>query len=94
MFEFDITDDLKKILKKLANKNPLIARAINRKIKEIINRDKESINIYKNLSYGLNNLKRVHITDWLVMTFEVDINKEFILFINVEHRDKVYKKKQ
>jgi uncharacterized membrane protein len=29
----------------------------------------------------LKNLKRIHLTEWLVITFEVSLQKNFILFI-------------
>ncbi|MBU0615979.1 MAG: hypothetical protein KJ601_07865 [Nanoarchaeota archaeon] len=90
MFEFDLSDDFKKILSKLAKQDPVIARSINRKIKEIISRDDVSIDGYKNLSHDLKNLKRVHITEWLVITFEV--RQGFILFVNIASRDEVYKR--
>ena len=88
MYDFDLTDEFRKVLQKLAKKNPVIARAVNRKIKEIINRD--SVDSYKNLMHGLKHLKRVHITDWLVMTFEEKEN--IILFVNLASRDEVYKR--
>ena len=91
MFEFDLSDDFRKILQKLSRKDPVISRSINRKIKEIILRDEKSIMVYKNLSHNLKNLKRVHITEWLVMTFEVQLDKNFILFVNICSRDGVYK---
>ncbi len=91
MFEFDLSDNFRKTLKKLSKKNPVIAEAINRKIKEIIHRDIKGIMSYKNLTKDLKNLKRVHITNWLVMTFEVNIEKNFILFVKIAHRDDIYK---
>jgi mRNA-degrading endonuclease RelE of RelBE toxin-antitoxin system len=93
MFEFDLSDGFRKVLSKLSKKDPQIARAINRKIKEIISRDKDSITVYKNLSHGMKNLKRVHITEWLIMTFEVNLSKNFILFVKLASRDDVYKRK-
>ncbi|MBT5022236.1 hypothetical protein HOK51_00745 [Candidatus Woesearchaeota archaeon] len=93
MFEFDLSDKFRKTLIKLSKKDPIIARAINRKIKEIINRSEEEIHIYKNLMHGLKNLKRVHITEWLIMTFEVDLENKIILFTNIASRDDVYKRK-
>ena len=92
MFEFDLSDEFRKILKKLSKKSPVIAKAINRKIREIISMDKEAVLSYKNLRYGLRNIKRVHITDWLVITFEVQLENNFILFVKIESRDKVYKR--
>ena len=48
--------------------------------------------VYKNLRHDLKSLKRIHITDWLIMTFEVDLNRNFILFVKISHRDDVYKR--
>ena len=93
MFEFDFSDEFRKIFNKLSKKSPVIARAINRKVKEIISRDKESVMNYKNLKYNLKNIKRAHITEWLVITFEIRLNENFILFVNIASRDNVYKKK-
>lgn len=93
MFEFDFSDEFRKILKKLSKKSPVIAKSINRKIREIISRDKESVMAYKNLRYDLKNIKRVHITGWLVITFEIQLENNFILFVNIVSRDMVYKRK-
>jgi len=93
MFEFDLTDELRRTLEKLSKKNKVIAKSVNNKIKEIIYRDEDSIKNYKNLRYDLKNLKRAHITNWLVLTFKVNIEENFILFVKLEHRDNIYKKK-
>ena len=93
MFEFDFSDEFKKIFIKISKKSPKISQAINRKVREIISRDKDSIKLYKNLKHDLKNLKRVHITEWLVITFEVKLDNNFILFVNIASRDEVYKRK-
>lgn len=72
------------------NKDKKKAIIINKKIKEIINNDNNSIDRYKNLKYDLKNLKRVHIDKHFVLIFEVDKEKNFILFLNFDHHDKVY----
>jgi YafQ family addiction module toxin component len=92
MFEFDFSDEFRRIFKKLSKKDPVIAKAINRKIKEIISRDPKSVMAYKNLSHGFKNLKRIHITEWLVITFEVDLNHNLILFVKIASRDEAYKR--
>lgn len=92
MFDFDLSDEFRKTIEKISKKNPVIGQAINKKIKEIVSRDQQSIVMYKNLRHDLKNLKRVHITDWLIITFEVDLNRNFILFIKIANRDDVYKR--
>jgi len=94
MFKPALSDNFKNSLKKIAKKDWIIARAINRKVKEILNRDHDSITFYKNLGNNMSNFKRVHITSWLVMTFQVDIKNNIITFIKIGHRDDIYKVKK
>ena len=92
MFEFDFSEDFRRILGKLSKKDPIIAKAITRKVKEIICRDDKSVMAYKTLRYDFKNLKRAHITEWLVITFEVQLEKNLVLFVNIASRDEVYKR--
>lgn len=91
MFDFDISDELKLIILKLEKKDKKKVEIINKKIKEIINCDNVSINHYKNLRYDLKEFKRVHIDKNFVLTFKVDIPNNFILFVDFDHHDRVYK---
>jgi len=90
MFQFDLSDKLKIILSKLAKKDKEKAVIINKKIKEIVNNDSETIKRYKNLRHDLSDLKRVHIDKSFVLTFKVDIANNFILFYDFDHHDKIY----
>jgi YafQ family addiction module toxin component len=90
MFDFDLTDELKLIIRKLIKKDNKKALIINKKIKEIINCDQNSIQHYKNLKYDLKEYKRVHIDGSFVLIFRVDLSKNFILFVDFDHHDKVY----
>lgn len=92
MFEFDFSEDFRKILGKLSKKDPIIAKAITRKVKEIIYRDEKSVMAYKKLKHDFKDLKRAHITEWLVITFEVQLDKNLVLFVNIASRDEVYKR--
>ena len=87
MFSFDLTDELK--IKKLLKKDKKV-EIINKKIKEIINNDSETIKRYKNLRYDMSELKRVHIDKSFVLTFKVDLVNNFILFVDFDHHDTVY----
>ncbi len=91
MFNFNLSDELKLKIKKLAKKDKKRVEIINKKIKQIINCDKESINHYKNLRYEFKNLKRVHIDNHFVLVFNVNLKENFILFTNLDHHDRVYK---
>jgi len=90
MFEYDFTDELKAIIKKLNKKDKTLSLAISKKVKEIIDNDIESIDHYKNLKYDLKDKKRVHIGKHFVLCFKVDKNNNFILFTDFDHHDNVY----
>lgn len=92
MFGFDLTEELKIIIKKLIKKDKKKVEIINKKIKEIINSDEQSIKHYKNLRHDLKEYKRVHIVKSFVLAFKVDILNNFILFVDFDHHDKIYKK--
>ncbi|MCF8012926.1 addiction module toxin RelE [Candidatus Woesearchaeota archaeon] len=92
MFKYDLTDSLRKKLKVLSKKDKSLAINFKKKLIEIINKDKESINTYKNLKAPLNNCKRIHLTSNFILLFEVDIINNKIIFIEITHRDYAYKK--
>lgn len=91
MFNFNLSDELKLIIKKLNRKDKKKVEIINKKIKEIINSDNQSIDHYKNLRQNLKDYKRVHIEKSFVLTFKVDKTKNFILFTDFDHHDEIYK---
>ena len=93
MFNFNLSDKLKFIIKKLVKKDKKKVEIINKKIKEIINSDKQIIQYYKNLRHDLKDYKRVRIDKSFVLAFKVDILNNFILFVDFDHHDKIYKKK-
>lgn len=91
MFKISMSEQFRKSLEKITKKDPKLAIAINRKIKEIISRDSDSIHYYKNLTKEMKAFKRVHIRESFVMLFEVDIEKAIIFFSKIGHRDNIYK---
>lgn len=93
MFDFNLSDELNLIIKKLVRKDKKKVEIINRKIKEIVNSDEQSIQHYKNLRHDLKDYKRVRINKSFVLVFKVDPSNNFILFTDFDHHDKVYKKK-
>ena len=93
MFNFNLTDELKSVIEKLEKKDKKRVEIINKKIKQIINSDSSSIEHYKNLRYDLKEFKGVHIDSSFVLIFKVDITKNFILFVDFDHHDSVYKKR-
>ena len=90
MFNFDLSDELKFKIRKLAKKDRKRVEIINKKIKEVINSDLESIKHYKNLKYDMKEFKRVDIDSSFVLTFKVDLQNKFILFVDLDHHDNIY----
>lgn len=91
MFQFDITDILKKKLKILSKKDKILAQTFKRKLIEIINLDNKTINTYKNLKSPLNEFKRVHLSDNFILLFKVNNKENKIIFIDIKHWDFAYK---
>ena len=90
MFDHDFNDELKAIIKKLNKKDRKKSFIIAKKVEEIINNDVNSIERYKNLRSPLHHLKRVHLDTHFVLTFQVNKEKNFILFVDFDHHDNVY----
>lgn len=88
MFTYDITDVLRKKLKKLSRKDKVLAQAFYRKLQEVINRD--TVDSYKNLKSPMNMFKRIHLTDNYILLFSVE--KKHIVFVDIKHWDYVYGK--
>jgi mRNA-degrading endonuclease RelE of RelBE toxin-antitoxin system len=89
MFEFDFSDSLKKKVEKIAKKSPQLTKIINKKVKQIINNNLETIDRYKNLRHDLKDQKRVQIGHF-VLTFKIYKNENFILFLDYDHHDNIY----
>ena len=90
MFKYDFSDELKLKISKLVKKDKKKVEIINRKVKEIVNNNAETIKRYKNLKHDLSEFKRVHIDKSFVLAFKVDLANNFILFVDFDHHDKIY----
>lgn len=90
MFSFDLSDTIKKKLKILSKRDKVFCDAVNKKIREVINSDAETIEHYKNLRYNLSNNKRVHVYKSFVLTFKVKKDINLIYFEKLEHHDDIY----
>ena len=91
MFKYDISEKLKRKLKKISKKDKTLALNFYKKLKEIINKNKNTISTYKNLKSPLNHLKRIHLTDNFILLFVVNIEENHIVFIDIMHWNKAYK---
>lgn len=92
MFDFNFSDELKFIIKKLVKKDKKRVEILQKKVNEVISCDSISIDRYKNLKYSMKDFKRVHIDSHFILTFKVDKQKNFILFDDFDHHDRIYKK--
>ena len=91
-FDYDFSDKLKALIPKLVRKDRRRTDIIYKKVKQIINSDENTIEHYKNLRYSQKNEKRVHIDKSFVLTFKYVKEKKFILFLDFDHHDNIYKK--
>jgi len=87
MYNFEISEKLSNILKKLAKKDKSLYNRLLKKIKEIVN--SWDIEHYKNLRYNMKDSKRVHI-DPFVLIFQFDKENNLIKFDDFDHHDKIY----
>jgi mRNA-degrading endonuclease RelE of RelBE toxin-antitoxin system len=90
MFSFDIDDKLKKKIKKLIKKDKVLVQNFNKKVKEFISQNSNTISTYRNLKSSLNEFKGIHLSDNIIMLFKVDLESNIIIFYDICHRDKAY----
>lgn len=85
MREYELSDQLKKILKKLNKKDKVKYEVIMKKIDEILNSDDP--HHYKNLRYDMKDSKSVHLGHF-VLVFRVVGGK--IYFDDFDHHNNIY----
>jgi mRNA-degrading endonuclease YafQ of YafQ-DinJ toxin-antitoxin module len=90
MFDFDVSDELKFVIKRLIKKDKKRLMILNKKIKEVINNDSETIDRYKNCKYDQKEYKRVHIDKSFILLFKVTKEKSHILFIKLGHHEDIF----
>ena len=88
----DFSGLLKAKLKKLFKKDRQRYEILMKKIEGIAVSNETTIEHYKNLGYGLSDKKRVHIDKSFVLTFKYDKKAKFVLFLDFDHHDKIYKR--
>lgn len=92
MYNFERSDKLIKVLKKLFKKDKGRYEATLNKINEVIN--SKDPDHYKNLSHDMKQFKRVHIDRHFVLTFKVDKSNKLIRFEDLQHHDVIYRRKK
>ena len=88
MYNFNVSENLEKILNKLSNKDKNTYNQILKKIDEVI--QSEDVEHYKNLRYNMKDSKRVHIGHFILI-FQYIKKENLILFDDFEHHDNIYK---
>ncbi len=86
-----MSKELRQDLRKLRKKDKALRLAVDKKIEEIVSRDSKTIEYYKNLRAPLNEFKRVHVGNF-VLVFKVDKANSFVFFEYIKHHDEAYKK--
>ena len=90
MYNFVVSDTLRRNLKRISKKDKVLYEKILKKINEIVN--SENIDHYKNLKYSMKDSKRVHIGHF-VLIFQYDKKSDTILFDNLKHHDLIYEER-
>ena len=91
-FDYDFSNGLKGKIQRMKRKDPKRIEILHKKVKQIINSDEFTIEHYKNLRYGQSDKKRVHIDKSFVLTFKYDKERKFVLFLDFDHHNNVYKR--
>lgn len=88
MYNFDVSENLEKILNKLSKKDKVLYNQILKKIDEVIH--SKDVKHYKNLRYNMKDSKRAHIGHF-VLIFQYKKEENLILFDDFDHHDTIYK---
>lgn len=88
MFSFEFSKELNRKLEKIQKKNKVMFEASIEKIKEIKNNPEH----YKPLRYEMSSYRRVHIMKSFVLIFKVDRKSNKIIFEDLDHHDRIYRK--
>ncbi len=90
-FKYGFSEEFLDTLKKIQKKHKPLYEATFKKIDEIILRNNETIDYYKNLRNDLSDSKRVHILKHYVLIFTINKKENHILFQKIRHHDEAYK---
>jgi len=84
MYNWEISEHLQKVLKKLSKKDKQLHNQVIKKIDEIIN--SYNVENYKNLRYNMKDSKRAHIGHF-ILVFQYNKKINMILFDDFDHHD-------
>jgi YafQ family addiction module toxin component len=86
MYKPGIESNLKKKLGKQFKKDRKRYEIVMKKMEEILQNPHHS----KLLSHDMKHLRRVHIDSSFVLVFSINENDKIILFVDIDHHDKIY----
>lgn len=86
MYDLELRESLDKVFSKLAKRDRVSFEYINKKIKEI----QENPYHFKPLRAPMQNFRRVHIGNF-VLVYSIDENRKTVILEKYEHHDTVYK---
>lgn len=88
MYNIEIKPSCQRDIEKLCKKNPVLRKALENKMNEIL----ENPQHYKPLKYDLVGEKRVHIMKSFVLKFKVDELNKIVTFIFFGHHDEAFRR--
>lgn len=87
-YEIEIKPSCKENIKKLCKKNPVLEKALKKKMEQIL----ENPRHYKPLRYDLAGERRVHVLKSFVLKYEISEKNKTVVFIAFSHHDDAYKR--
>jgi len=90
MYNFEVSEELERKLKKLSKKDKALYQQVLKKIEEVTN--SEDVEHYKNLRYNMKDSKRSQIGHF-ILVFQFDKRSNTIMFDDFDHHDNIYRKK-
>lgn len=88
MYGLEIKPSCQKEISKACRKNPVLKKALENKMNEILLNPEH----YKPLRYDLAGEKRVHILKSFVLVFEISENERKVTFLRFRHHDDAYRR--
>ena len=83
MYHFEIKPSCQEVIEKLSKKNPVLKKALENKMEEIV----QNPHHYKPLRYDLAGERRVHILKNFILKYEINESSRTVTFIFFGHHD-------
>ncbi len=86
-YSLEYVKDFRKDLHKLADKNPQFQKAVENKLKQVL----EDPHRFKPLGNQMHGLRRVHIMKSFVLIYEILEGEKIVKLVKIDHHDNAYK---